>query len=80
MRPTGDPIASQAPDHSPSLVPTLSTFWAVRLAARIENLVVADIDTDGNLDIAGVVDLGQGTSLLLGVGDGTFKPGIELVS
>ena len=70
--------ASAGPTQSPSPVPTPATFRAVRLAATIENLVVADFDNDGNLDIAGVLDPGEGTSLLFGVGDGTFEPAIEL--
>lgn len=46
------------------------------MAAPIENLVVADFDNDGHLDIAGVKS--EGTLLLLGVGDGTFEPAIDL--
>ena len=68
--------STSSPIQAPSPVPTPSTFRVVRLAVPIENLVVADFDNDGNLDIAGVPR--EGTSLLLGVGDGTFEPAIQL--
>jgi hypothetical protein len=45
-----------------------------------ETLVLADFDTDGNLDIAVANQRGGTISLIIGNGDGTFQSPVELVS